>query len=60
MKYFVYVKGLNGPELQKWNGNPTADGKPVVPLWKIEISEATFYRVSLNELMTMHPYEAEK
>lgn len=59
MKYFVYVNGLRGPEPQKWNGEPTVDGKPVVPLWKIEISDATFYGVSLNELMQLHPYEAK-
>lgn len=58
-KYFVYVQGLNGPEPQKWSRDLTTDGKPTACLFKVEISDATFYDVSLNELMLLHPYEAK-
>lgn len=57
--WFVYVKGMRGPEPEKWSeerGDCDKDGKPFNFLQKIHLN-VEMDRYSLAELCQLFPYE---
>lgn len=56
MKYFVWIKGLRGPEPQVWDDkDKTQEGKPIETLFAVECSDDA----KLSDLIALYPYEVK-
>lgn len=55
--YFVYVRGMRGPEPQRWNNQPTnGAGVQKTPLQCVELPD-TYAELPVDQLVTLYPYK---